>query len=119
MCPVTPRFSPQANTAETRESRRLPRTPSAMHSRVAFDSFIVGSQSCIAPGNSREPPAATFFGSRADTNTRGRRTHSKAAPLQAVGNGTSPERASSLEDEDDYDMSVLGTDMFSDANVPP
>ncbi|MBV9731412.1 MAG: hypothetical protein JO275_01465 [Verrucomicrobia bacterium] len=60
---------------------------SAMYSPMAFDSFAPGLLSCIALGNSREPPALTWCGptTRWYEYLVGVRSRAKAAPLQAMG----------------------------------
>jgi hypothetical protein len=40
---------------------------------------------------------------------RGGGTHAKAAPLQALGNGTSYERANPVEDEYEYEEDLAAT----------
>jgi hypothetical protein len=61
--PESPRnFRLNANTAETRENRRLPRTTQRDASTGGLRCAYTQPLSYVALGNSREPPAATFLG---------------------------------------------------------
>ena len=57
---------------------------------------------CIALGRFREPPVFARFGrTNLKRNSRGGLAHAKAAPLQAMGDRISHERANPFEDEDE------------------